>query len=255
MAAELQGIRVLITRTPMQSDELARLLQQRGASVRTIPLIRTGPPPNERELQAAVDAAENFAWLVFSSPNGVRSFSARRAAPLPAHVRVAAVGDATAEAVEEHLGTRDVLRPERFVAEALADTLLGHAAPGSSMLIVQAQDARPALAARLRSAGMHVRTVSGYTTIAAPPADLALRLKDCDVITLASASAVRALVEGLGGPERAALHVRGKLIACLGPVTGREARTRGLHVEIVPQDARVGALVDALCSYYSTQAD
>ncbi len=255
MAAALQGIRVLITRTPMQSDELAQLLERRGATVRSVPLIRTGPPPDERELQAAVDAAESFAWLVFSSPNGVRSFSARRAAPLPAQVRVAAVGDATAQAVEEHLGRRDVLRPARFVAEALADTLIEHASPGSSMLVIQAQDARPALAARLRGTGMQVRTVSGYTTVAAPPPDLPLRLKDCDVITLASASAVRALVQGLGGRERAGLHARGKLIACLGPMTEREARAHGLHVEIVPHDARAGALVDALCSYYSTQPD
>lgn len=247
----LRGIRVLITRAAERAGELEQLLEQRGAVVRNVPLIRIGPPPNERALQTAVDEADGFDWLVFTSPNGVQSFSARRRAPLSPKVRVAAIGAATAEVLHEQLNISQVLQPARFVAESLADTLVKQAAPASSVLILQAADARPVLAARLRAAGMRLKTVVAYSTVSMPPADLALRIKDCDVITLASASAVRALVTGLGGDAHAAAQLRGKLIACIGPVTEHEVRVHGLHVELVPANASMQSMVDALCLYYS----
>jgi len=248
--ASLRGVRILLTRAAESGDDLAKQLERHGADVRSVPLIALGPPPNERELQTAVNTADDYDWLVFSSPNGVRSFSSRRQTPLPKRLRVAAVGAATAEAIREHLFIADVVQPDRFVAEALADAVVQQAANASKVLIVQAEDARPVLAVRLRAAGMLVTAVAGYSNIARAPEDLALRVKDCDVIALASASAVRSLVAGLGGPGGAALQLRGKLLACIGPVTENEARVNGLHVELVPSSSTLESFTAALCSYY-----
>jgi len=249
--APLRGIRVLVTRAAESGGELARELERRGATVRNVPLIRIGPPPSERELQAAVDAADDCDWIVFASVNGVRSFCARRSTPLPPRVRVAAIGSTTAQAAREELDISDVVAPAHFVAEELADEVLHQAAPGSSVLVIQAADARPALAARLRAGRMRVTTIAAYSTVAIAPEDLSLRVKDCDVVTLASASAVRSLVAGLGGKTHAPLHLRGKLVTCIGGVTELEAREHGVHVELVPPHATVESLVDALCAYYS----
>jgi len=253
MNAPLQGVRVLVTRASEGGDALSALLRRRGADVREVPLTRIGPPPDERSLQAAVDSADEFDWLVFTSANAVRSVSARRRAQLAQRVRLAAVGPATAQAIADELGARPVLQPERFVAEALADKLAHEAPAGSTMLLVQAADARPALAARLRAGGMHVTTVIGYMNLPLAPDDIALRVKDCAVVTLTSGSAVRALVEGLGGNAQAAAQLRGTLLACIGPVTEHEARARGLHVELVAPAASFESLVDALCIYYSSR--
>lgn len=242
---------MLLTRAPDQGPDFARLLEERGAQVRVTPLIVIGPPPSERQLRRAVDRADEFNWLIFTSAVGVEAFARRRTRALPAHVRVAAIGPATAQAVAQQLGRRAEVVPERFTGEALADEIVKRADARDSMLIIAATDARAALPARLRAANFSVEKVDGYTTLEAPPPDLEAQIAGSDVITLASPSAVRALVRGLG-ERTAAAKLRGKLLACIGPVTLLEARQLGLHVEISPQSATLPALVDAICAYYTT---
>jgi uroporphyrinogen III methyltransferase / synthase len=252
-AKPLLGVRVLVTRPQDPDSEFARLLQERGAAVQSLPLIALGPPPNEREVAAAIERLESFDWLVFTSAAGVTSFSQRRRQPLSASKpRLAAVGPATARAVEAEFGRRVDLVPDQFSGEALADALLGRVTTSDRILVMQAADARQALAARLRGAGLQVQTVAAYSTVEVRPPELEERIAEVDVIALASPSAVHSLVHALGEP-RASAKLRGKLIACIGPVTLFEARQAGLHVEIVPKSTTLPALVDALCTYYSTR--
>ena len=219
--------------------------------VEVVPLIHIGPPRSESEMQAAVDAADDFDWIVFTSVNGVEAFAQRRRRALGVNPHIAAVGPATSDAVASLLGRPPHVVPARYVAEAVAESLSDVASPGSSVLIVQAQDARPVLAQRLRAARFAVTTVAAYTTVARAPADFEQRAGRVDVITLASASAVRSLVAALGGADTAGQRVRGRLLACIGPVTETEARRSGLHVEITPERSTVDGLVEALCKYYA----
>jgi uroporphyrinogen III methyltransferase / synthase len=249
----LLGVRVLVTRPEDPDSEFVRLLEERGAAVQSLPLIALGPPPKESELASAIERAESFDWLVFTSAAGVASFSRRlRHALLSSKPHLAAVGPATARAVEVDLGRRVDLIPNQFSGEALADALLKRVAPSDRILVMQAADARPALAARLRGAGLQVETVAAYSTVAVRPPELEERISNTDVIALASPSAVHSLVQALG-EARASAQLRGKLIACIGPVTLFEARQAGLHVEIVPKSTTLPALVDALCTYYLTR--
>jgi len=249
----LRGVRVLVTRRPDPDSDFARLLEERGAKVTSVPLIAIGPPPDERALQAAVDRAESFAWLVFTSAPGVESFARRRKGPLPRHTpRVAVIGVATARALTEALGREPDVVPQQFSGESLADAILERATIDERILIFQATDARPALAARLRGAGRSLETISAYSTVEVQVPDLAERIAQTDVIAFASPSAVRSLVRALG-TEHAPAKLRGKLLVCIGPVTLFEARQFGLHVEIVPETTTLPALVDALCTFYSTQ--
>ncbi|MDQ6767689.1 MAG: uroporphyrinogen-III synthase [Candidatus Eremiobacteraeota bacterium] len=239
-----------MTRASDQNPEFIRLLEEQGAQVASLPLIAIGPPPNERAFQDAVNRADAFDWIIFTSGAGVRSFAQRRPQPLKAEVQVAAIGPATDQAVTQWLHVRADVIPAQFSGGALADAIAQRAKAQHSMLIVAAQDASPVLAGKLRDAGYSVEKVDAYTTIEAAPPNLAQHVAASDVITLASPSAVRALARGLG--EGSASALRGKLLACLGPVTLMEARQRGLHVEIVPDAATFSALVDALCRYYTT---
>ena len=117
------------------------------------------------------------------------------------------------------------------------------------MLFIGARDASPVLVAKLRDAGFTADKVDAYTTVEEPPRDFSVQVRTSDVIVLASPSAVRSLVRGLGPDPNTAL--RGKLIACIGPVTLLEARQHGLHVEIIPESATMPAVVEALCQYYT----
>lgn len=249
----LHGIRVMVTRTADHSAELVDLLQGRGASVTLTPLIQIGPPPDERALQAAIDDADGYAWIVFASRTGVESFARRLRRPLGVGPQIAALGPATSETVALLLGRPPNVVPKRFVAEAVADALIEAAAPKSSILVVQAADSRPVLVQRLRRARFDVTAVAAYTTVAHAPPDLVQLIAETDVITLASASAVRSLVDALGG-ETAASKLVGRLIAYIGPVTETEARRAGLHVELTPERSTVDGIVEALCRYYGGDA-
>jgi len=239
----------MVTRAAEHSRELIDLLEGRGATVEVVPLIHIGPPPDEAALQAAVDAADEFSWIVFASVNGVEAFARRRRHALGVNPHIAAVGPATSDAVASLLGRPPHVVPTRFVAEAVAEALIDVASPGSSVLVVQAQDARPVLVQRLRAARFDTTSVVAYSTVAQAPPDIEAIVKRVDVIALASASAVRSLVASLSG-DQAAAALRGRLLACIGPVTETEARRSGLHVELTPERSTVDGLVEALCRYY-----
>jgi uroporphyrinogen-III synthase len=239
---------VLVTGASASSADFIHLLEAEGAQVAWCPLIRIGPPPDERALQQAIDRADLFDWLVFTSAAGVEAFARRRRASLGTKPRVAAVGDATAAAVSEHLRICADMPPEHARATALADVLVQQARRGESVLLMTARDATPVLAHKLRSAGLVVEKADAYTTVLAPPADLAARIQAVDVVTLASPSAVRALIDGLKNDAHD--RVRGKLLACIGPATLMAAREAGLQVEIVPENASLSAMVQALCRYF-----
>ncbi|HZW74199.1 MAG TPA: uroporphyrinogen-III synthase [Caldimonas sp.] len=253
MPLPLAGVRVMVTRAADHARELIDLLEGRGATVEVVPLIHMGPPPHERELQEAIDAADEFAWIVFTSVSGVESFARRRKRTLGVNPHIAAIGPATSEAVANLLGRPPHVVPPRYIAEAIAQALIEAASPGSSMLLVQAQDARPVLAHRLKLGRFDVTAVAAYSTVLQAPADIDARVACVDVVTLASASAVRSLIDGLG-LELAPSKLRGRLIACIGPITEAEARRAGLHVELTPERSTVDGLVEALCRYYEDKA-
>ncbi|HXW76752.1 MAG TPA: uroporphyrinogen-III synthase, partial [Candidatus Eremiobacteraceae bacterium] len=194
MPLPLAGVRVMVTRAPNHSGEFVDLLEGRGATVEQVPLIHIVPPRDERAFADAVEAADSFAWIVFTSVSGVESFARARSKPLGVNPHVAAVGPATSEAVASLLGRPPHVVPSRFVSEAIADALIDVASPGSSVLLVQPHDARPMLAAKLKAARFEVTAVEAYATIARAPDDLEARIARVGVITLASGSAVRSLV-------------------------------------------------------------
>src|SRR5205807_1655728 len=75
----LSGKRVLVTRTREQASELSAILSELGAEVIEAPAIRVEPPASYAKLDDAVArlAASSYAWVVFTSANGVRTFVAR----------------------------------------------------------------------------------------------------------------------------------------------------------------------------------
>ncbi|MDQ2816834.1 MAG: uroporphyrinogen-III synthase [Candidatus Eremiobacteraeota bacterium] len=239
----------MVTRSAQTADDLVHLLQARGAQVDVVPLIRIGPPPDESSLQRALADAGSFDWIAFTSVNGVQAFALRCQATLASEPQIAAVGSATARAIAVWLHRGADVVASAFSAEGLAQSLIAKASAGARVLVVAAQAARPALSSMLQSAGLNVTRVAAYTTIEEPPGDLLVHLAQADVVTLASASAVRSLVRGLKRGGRSA-DLRGKLVACVGPVTFREAMHYALPVEVVADPSTSEALVEALCRYY-----
>ena len=70
----LSGWKVLVTRPKELVSRTADKLREKGAEVLELPAIRTVPMEDQSCLYKALDHLEEYQWLVFTSPTGVRVF-------------------------------------------------------------------------------------------------------------------------------------------------------------------------------------
>jgi uroporphyrinogen III methyltransferase/synthase len=124
------------------------------------------------------------------------------------------------------------------IAESLAETL-GDVA-GHRVLWPRASTTRDVLGTILRARGAQVDEVVVYRTVAAIlPTDATERVRDADVATFASPSAVHQFVTHFG-PAAA------KQVVCIGPVTAAAAQAAGMQVYAVATSYTADGLVSAL---------
>lgn len=259
----LAGLRIANTRAPRQASSLTRLLEEEGAEVLHYPTIDIEPVNDPSELDTAVQklAAGEFDWLVVTSTNTVHIL-ADRLAELeidPADVaktntKVAAIGSATAAAVEDLLQLPVDLLPDEFVAESLAASL--DVTAGSRVFLPQSAIARPVLTKALDKAGANVTAVAAYrTTVGHGGDDLPQHFwqGNVDAVIFTSASTVHNFVHRLKAETGDAGMLCDVAVACIGPMTAEAARRHELPVQIVAETRTVEGLVDGLKSYFESQ--
>ena len=252
----LFGKRVLVTRAGEQSKAFARALLGRGAEPIVAPTIAIVAPEDVTAAERAMDALGSFAWIVFTSQNGVDAFFARlRACGADARAlggaKVAAIGERTAERLQ-HYGVRADAVPERFVAEEVARAVVRAARAGDRVLVYRAQEARDVLPRMLEEAGLHASVVPAYKTVVPSDPDFAQKATRADVLTFTSASTVRGFATLLGGNDAAARAAGGKCVACIGPITAGAAREIGLRVDVVATRYTTAGLLDSLEAFFAT---
>ena len=156
-------------------------------------------------LAAALARLAQFDWLIVTSANGARAVGAA-AGEVPG-VRLAAVGPATAAVLAESAGRPVDLVPVVARAEGLLEELPQGPA---HVLLAQADQARPVLAAGLVAAGHDVEVVVAYRTVERPPSDAeTVELAAADAVVLASGSAARTYAAAVGTRAGAASPGRG----------------------------------------------
>ncbi len=254
MRQPLQGRRIAVTRPAAQAVGLLEGLRRLGAEAVHHPTIRIEAPVDQAPLQRAVEGLHAYAWVVFTSANGVARFwrqleALPGKATLPAGIRVAAIGPATAAALERRGVCADVV-PDEYVAEAVADALTGLGdLAGRRVLLPRAAAARQVLPARLRAAGAEVDEIAAYESRPDPEGiaglQAGLRASGIDMITFTAASTVRHFVEAAGAELGRAR------VAVIGPITADAARAAGLRVDAVARQYTVGGLLQAIVEYYA----
>lgn len=244
----LAGQRIVVTRAEHQADELAALLVEAGATVERLPLLAVMPPEDPVPLAAAAASVARYRWVVFASANAVRALFAAMPERWPADTAVAAVGDATAEALGDHAVPADLVA-ETASAEGLLALLLPRLErqPGR-VLLPQAADARPTLAAGLRAAGHETDVVVAYRKTLPPDARARAAAIFGDGalgwVTFSSPSIVRGFAGLFGAdwqPRRRTLRA-----ASIGPVTGEALRALGVVPAAEASTASDEALVAAI---------
>ncbi len=259
----LFGKRILVTRPKDQAPELVDLLEALGADTIEAPMVRILPPEDYGPLDEACTTASGFDWIVFTSANAVDAFMARlQASPFDVRAlhgpKLCAVGPATAERLARH-GLKVDLVPTEYRAEGVSQAIAKQGqVRGARVLLPRADIGREVVASELRRQGADVTEVVAYRTAATEPdregePDIFRMLLDrrIDVVTFASASAVRTFVNILGA-EPAADLLRTTVVAAVGPVTAAAAAKWGIHTTIVPAHYTIPALVGAIVEYFQT---
>src|ERR671921_472699 len=250
----LFGRRVVVTRARTQAGELSAALEKLGAEVHEFPTIEISPPEDFGPLDAAIRDLDSFGLIVFTSVNGVEAFLKRlqhhrldlRA--LPREAKIAAIGPATAERIEQ-AGLRVDVVPEEYRAEALIEALGAHPLAGERVLIPRAKVAREVLPEKLRQAGAEVVVPPAYQSVPSSEGkeELSLRLQsgEIDCVTFTASSTVENFV-GAFGAEEAARLLSETRVACIGPITADTARKHGLRVDAVAREYTISGLVEAV---------
>lgn len=246
---------LLVTRPVHQAPELHALLRERGLAtigVPTVEIDRSGVAERLDDMLAGLDGA---AWLVLTSANGAEAVVARLRDTrrlLPATVRVAAVGPATAETLRSG-GIRVDHVPAAFLTAAIADGLGDVRA--RRVVFARADAATPDLRDALRSRGAIVEEIVAYRTIEGPatsrdllPPALHAHL---DGITFTSSSTVRGLMRLASRVDRD--RARAMPAFCIGPVTARTARSGGFAVAAIAADHTAAGLADAVAAHFARE--
>ena len=261
----LQGRRIALTRARNKkatSDWAARI-QELGGEPVELDLIRIVSLAGTPEVTSALQQLKTFSWLVLTSPAGVETFMAAlrlasqdiRALAL---CRIAAIGPATADALLSY-GLRTDFMPETSTSAALTEGLLPLLQPTDHVLVFTAAAGSSQLADTLHDQHIPCQSVAAYQTEAIPAHSQALlqNLDRIDVITLASASAVDALADGIAASSLMSLE---QFLACqipiycIGPMTAQACEARGLPVRAIAREASFEQLIQLILADETTQS-
>lgn len=251
----LTGRVVLVTRAREQAGAFAELLEAAGARVLLVPTIAIEPPESWDPLDAALGGS--FAWVIFTSVNGVAML--RRRVDATGHgramlegARIAAIGPATAAALADW-GLAPEVVPGEYVAEALVERLRPLIQRDERVLLPRAAETRDLLVRELTALGAAVTEVPAYRTRSAteeaPGLREALAEGRVDVVTFTSSSTVRSFCALFGAAELPRL-MAGVTVACIGPITRATAQGRGLVPRIVPTDYTIPGLARAIVAHF-----
>ncbi len=248
----LFGKRVGITRADEQADVQIDQLLELGAEPVLMPTLKIEPPESWELVDQVLTRLGEYAWLVFTSANGVRSLlgrlwgtngDARRLGSL----RLAAIGPSTAAALHEFQLRADLV-PAMYRAEDLAAELHPHIA-GQRVLWARANRARDVLRNELTTAGALVDEVIVYRhrDIPAWPDAVNDRLLrgDLDWIGVSSPAIARQVARLM--PEEAHIHL-GKTIrvASISPVTTATCDEVGLPVSVEATEFTWNGILEAI---------
>jgi uroporphyrinogen-III synthase len=196
-------------------------------------------------LEEALAHLGSFQWIVFASRHAVAAVTGLEATQ-PANLKVAAVGQATAQVLRQRGWSVDLL-PDDSNAAALVDAFAAAkvVGPGINVFFPASSRALPTIATGLRQLGAEVTQVEAYRTESAS----ALDVEDCRAwiardgvaaVTFASPSAVDELEHALGKKDFDRL-LSGAPAVAIGPTTAKALTERG-HTPALAESASLQGL-------------
>ncbi len=259
----LGGRQFLVTRPEQNASSLTGTLRMLGAQVLAFPAIRTKTithDPAFRQAIAEFGQKSPEAWLVFTSPIGVRTFwelmreqktDLRTLFTRRANVKIAAIGSGTAGALEQSCLWADCV-PDVYDAAHLGKRLADIAAPGSEILILRTAAGSAELIPPLVRAGLPVRDIPLYETeyeMHGPIREQIARSLDAgeiDAVIFTSASTVRGFVKAMDRKDYTRVCA-----VCIGSQTAAEAKRYGMQT-MTAREASIESLLGLICETFAS---
>jgi uroporphyrinogen-III synthase len=256
----LKGLRVIVGRARHQASALSSGLRDLGAAVLDIPFIEIRRPRSYKVLDTALLNLSHYDWLILTSVNGVEALWERlQNLELNrnnlGHLKIAAIGPATKDAIQQH-GLEVNVIPKEYVAESVVASLR-QKVKGKRVLLARAKIARDVIPRELRKLGAQVDVAEAYETVV--PVASRKRLHAAlisaknhpHLITFTSSSTVKNFVALLGkgrvrARPRLTRQLKGVLLASIGPVTSSTLRGLGLRVDIEAGNYNIPGLIKAI---------
>ncbi|MEO0565052.1 MAG: uroporphyrinogen-III synthase, partial [Chloroflexota bacterium] len=189
----IEGKRIVVTRATHQAEPLADALRTRGAIPIMYPTIAI-KPTEDPALRRAILDSEDFDWIIITSANTAVALSEYRL--LLNTVKVAAVGETTADAIREYMEEVVDFTPRQQTGESLAEHL-PDVRSHTRIFLPQSAKADNTLADMLRARSAEVVAVTAYHNVVSyeGDADVPGMLDDgqVDAFTFTSGSTVENL--------------------------------------------------------------
>lgn len=251
----LAGRGILVTRPAHQAATLCGLIETAGGRAVPFPVLEIRPATDALAVQAGLARLADYDLAIFISANAVQyTLGALAPRSWPAGVEIAAVGAATARALESRGLAVAYCPTAGFTSEALLELPeLLHLA-GRRVLILRGDGGREYLRDALLARGAQVDYLEVYRCVQ-PETDPAALLGQwqagtIDAVLVASTDSLEKLVAIIGTLGLALLRATPLIVG--NARTRERARELGLDGAVaVAADATDAAMVEALCAHFA----
>lgn len=170
---DLHDLNIVVTRPKPQGEELCTLIEKYGGKAIYFPTIALVSLVDHPAFQQQVALLHEQDWLIFVSPQAVYASAKAILAQwptLPAQVKIAAIGEGTAKALQA-AGISAVLYPENeWSSEGLLALADFQSIANKKIMIVRGTEGRDLLDKTLSARGAHVTHTIAYERVL-PPVD------------------------------------------------------------------------------------
>lgn len=247
MSCHLRGLSVLVTRPEAQADGLCELIEQAHGRPVRFPAMEIQPLTDPDAAQLLQQLAQTD-LLIFISANAVQYAFPLLPDELPIGLQIAALGRATAFALEEVGLSPDLMPEKRFDSEGLLALPMLQEMAGKRVVIVRGEGGRELLKSTLEARGARVDYAEVYrrSLPRRNPANLIAgwgRL--VDVVTATSSQLLDNLWALLGVPGQALLKETPLVV--LSRRTAEHAQQLGCRKVYLAEEASDRGILRTLC--------
>ncbi|MBE6485375.1 MAG: uroporphyrinogen-III synthase [Methanosphaera stadtmanae] len=249
--------KVVVTRPVERSESLAKIIRESNGQPVIVPTLELQFVKSE-ELLYIVKNIDEYDWIVFTSPAGVKSFfSIYKKDSIPS--KIAVIGVKTEEILKKYNETPDLI-PKDFTAEGLLESFASIDLKNKKIALPRTLSARTVLPEGLEEYGAEVTIAEAYTSSIPKDKTKIIKLMDdilsneIDIITFTSPLTVHNLLKVIKNEKSEQydefLHKLQSevIVGSIGPITGKALKQYNIPA-IEANRYTVKDMIDALLQY------